>query len=343
MTAVETAVAGRTALVEVDGLRVRFPLPRTLADVVAGRPAAAVHAVDGVDLTVARGETLGLVGESGCGKTTLGRAILGLVAPDEGEVRFDGETVHALRADRAMRFRRRAQMVFQDPFSSLNPRLRVGEAIAEVLRMHRIVPSGSERQRVDELLERVGLRALSGAKLPRAFSGGERQRVVIARALALKPEFLVADEPVSALDVSVQAQVLNLLRRLKAEMDLTMVFISHDLAVVRYVADRIAVMYLGRVIEIGTRAEVFDTPRHPYTMALLRSIPSLTAKPFEPAVEGDPPSPIHVPKGCRFASRCPFVRDLCRAEDPPAHPVSTTHRVACHFADQIAAAGGLPR
>ncbi len=327
------------ALLRVDDLKVHFPLPRSLADWAARRPPDAVHAVDGVDLEVRRGETLGLVGESGCGKTTLGRTILGLVAPTSGRVDFDGESVHDLRGEAAVRFRRRAQLVFQDPFSSLNPRMRVGEAIAEVLRVHSIVRPGDEHERVRQLFERVGLRPAMVDKVPRAFSGGERQRVVIARALALEPDFLVADEPVSALDVSVQAQVLNLLRRLKADMHLTMVFISHDLAVVRYVADRIAVMYLGRIVETGARADVFDSPRHPYTMALLRSVPSLTPGALEPSVQGDPPSPIHVPEGCRFASRCPFARERCQHEEPRTLPVSPTHSVACHFAEEIAAAG----
>jgi len=329
-------------LVEIEDLRVAFPLHRSLTDVVRRQPARAVHAVDGVGLAIRRGETLGLVGESGCGKTTLGRALLGLVPPTGGEVRFDGQSVATLEGDALTRFRRRAQLVFQDPFSSLNPRMRVGEAIAEVLRVNRIVAPGGEAARVAELFTRVGLRPEDAAKMPRAFSGGERQRVVIARALAMSPDFLVADEPVSALDVSVQAQVLNLMRRLRAEMHLTMLFISHDLAVVRYVADRIAVMYLGRVIELGDRAQVFDAPRHPYTMALLRSVPTLTPRPIEAAVQGDPPSPIDIPTGCRFASRCPFAVDRCRAEDPPLRAATGGGLVACHFAEAITAGAGTP-
>jgi oligopeptide transport system ATP-binding protein len=323
--------------VEVRGLAVHYPLPRGVADVLARRPPASVHAVDGVDLRIASGETLGLVGESGCGKSTLGRALLGLLRPTAGEVRFDGVPIATLRGERLRAFRQKAQMIFQDPFSSLNPRLSVGSALAEVLKVHRRVEPGREAEAVAEWMRRVGLRPEDAPKRPSAFSGGERQRVVIARALMLEPEFVVADEPVSALDVSVQAQVLNLLRRLKDEMGLTMVFISHDLGVVRYIADRVAVMYLGRIVEIGARRQVFTAPRHPYTSALLQSVPHLDGRPLGAALGGDPPSPVHVPRGCRFASRCPYAAARCREEDPPLREVEAGHWAACHFAEALGA------
>jgi oligopeptide transport system ATP-binding protein len=295
-----------------------------------------LRAVDGVSFSIGRGESLALVGESGSGKTTVGRALLGLYQPSRGSVRFEGTDVSTLRGDALKHFRRRSQMIFQDPYASLNPRMKVGSVIAEPLRAHGYGSHARRDERVRELLALVGLPPDAADRFPYAFSGGQRQRIGIARALALRPDFVVADEPVSALDVSIQAQIVNLLTDLQDELALTMVFIAHNLAVVRHVATHVAVMYLGRLVEVGTRQELFEDPAHPYTRALLRAVP-----PPDPAVgwngkrvalQGDIPSPVNPPSGCRFHTRCPEAIEICRRVDPQTQHWPSGRTVACHLA-----------
>ncbi|MBL6457878.1 ATP-binding cassette domain-containing protein [Belnapia sp. T6] len=313
-------------LLELRDLKRYFPVRDAL-----GRSRGAVRAVDGVSLSVARGTVLAIVGESGCGKSTLGRLALRLIEPDSGSIRFDGEDLHAL-SPAALRARRRdMQLIFQDPFASLDPRMTVGAAIAEPLRLHRIVPRSGEAARVAELLERVGLRPESARRWPHEFSGGQRQRVAIARALASGPRLVIGDEPISALDVSVQAQVVNLLADLIRDLGLTFVLISHDLGVVRHIADRVAVMYLGSIVEEGPAADLFAAPRHPYTRALLAAVPGRGIQ--APPIEGDVPSPIAPPAGCRFHTRCPHAEALCREQAPAL--VGGEHRAACHLQDRL--------
>src|SRR5580765_3599753 len=311
-----------------------FPLRGGVGRRLRRQPNAVLRAVDGVDLELARGEALGLVGESGCGKSTLGRCIVGLYTPTAGEIRYDGATLPAKR-DRATR--RRIQMVFQDPYSSLNPRMTVKQTLSELLRAHDLVPKAQIDARCRELLDLVGLGPRSLDAYPRQFSGGQRQRVSIARALALEPDLLVADEPVSALDVSVQATVLNLLDSLRELLGLTILFIAHNMAVVRHVCDRVSVMYLGRIVETAPVGELFTDARHPYTQGLLRAVPKLVPGRVSEAVAvvGDPPSPIRLPSGCRFHPRCPIAQaPLCEQEEPAltAGPALSAHVAACHFA-----------
>jgi peptide/nickel transport system ATP-binding protein len=325
-------------LLEVEGLKVHFPITQGL---LFERAVGAVHAVDGVDLQIERGETLGLVGESGCGKSTVSKAILRLVEPTEGAVRFDGVDVTALKGEELRRLRRRMQMIFQDPFSSLDPRQSVASILAEPMRTHGIREDGrSFDARVAELLEVVGLPAEAGARYPHEFSGGQRQRIGIARALAVRPDLIIADEPVSALDVSIQAQVINLLEELQEEFGLTYLVVTHDLAVVRHISDRIAVMYLGKIVEVAPADELYEFPLHPYTIALLSAIPIP-----DPQVElrrerilltGDLPSPADPPPGCRFHTRCPYRQPTrCHDEVPELRQLRAGHTVACHWAEEI--------
>ncbi len=326
-------VEGRRApLLSVRDLRVHFPLRSGLLS----RVTAHVRAVDGVSFDLFRGETLGLVGESGCGKSTTGRALLRLVEPTAGTVHFDGRDVGAMGAEELRALRRRAQMVFQDPYSSLNPRMTVGAALDEVLRVHGLGGDREgRRQRVRDLLERVGLRAEQAERYPHEFSGGQRQRVGIARALAVEPDFLVLDEPVSALDVSVQAQVVNLLQDLQADLGLTYLFIAHDLALVEHVSDRVAVMYLGRIVESAPAERLYREPLHPYTRALLSAIPvpdpSKRGERERIVLGGDVPSPVSPPPGCPFHPRCPDPRKdgSCRGAVPPLEERREGHFVAC--------------
>ena len=286
--------------------------------------------MDEVNLAVERGESLGIVGESGCGKSTLARVIVGLVAPSAGHVRLDDVEL-SVRRDPATR--RRIQMVFQDPGSSLNPARTVGQTLAELLRVHRIVPSNDVARRCEELLDLVQLPASALRVRPRALSGGQRQRVGIARALALEPDILIADEAVAALDVSVQASILNLLSDLRSSLGLTLVFISHDLAVVRHISERVSVMYLGRVVETATTAQLFETPRHPYTRALIAAAPQL-GQTRAPALAGEPAGPLDLPPGCRFEPRCPISEDICRRVEPALLALGS-HSVACHVAHRV--------
>jgi peptide/nickel transport system ATP-binding protein len=321
------------ALLEVQDLHVHYRGSRSLPDLLARRPGTVVRAVSGVSLSVERGETVGLVGESGCGKSTLGRAILRLTPASSGRIGFDGTNVLELGKEPLLRFRRRAQMVFQDPFASLNPRFTVLETLAEVLRVHRVCPKGEILPRVHELMAQVGLPLELAGRKGRSLSGGQCQRVGIARALAAGAEFLIADEPVSALDVSIQAQILKLFARLQRERHLTLVFISHDLGVVRYLCRRVAVMYLGRIVEEGPVARIFADPKHPYTRSLIEAIPTMDpdATLGAAALAGEPPSPREQPAGCPFHPRCPKVMAECRAGAPPAAREIEGRRVACHL------------
>ncbi len=323
------------ALIEVRDLRLHFPVRSGLLR----RETATVKAVDGVTFDIAEGETLGLVGESGCGKSSTGRAVLRLAKPTSGEVRFDGEDLGALSASRLRQRRRHMQMIFQSPFASLNPRLSVGGAIREPLDIHSLGTPAEREARVAELLSLVGLEPGAAQRYPHEFSGGQRQRIGIARALATSPRFVVADEPLSALDVSIRAQVVNLMRDLKERLGLTYLFIAHDLALVRHMSDRVAVMYLGRIVELAPCDDLFDRPLHPYTKALLSAIPTP-----DPEVEqgrhrivltGEVPSPTNPPSGCRFRTRCPIATARCAEEEPQLRDLGTPgapHQVACHLA-----------
>jgi peptide/nickel transport system ATP-binding protein len=322
-------------LVRVENLQKYYYEQDNLTDRLLGREPESVQAVDGVSFEVREGETLGLVGESGCGKSTTGETLLNLREPTGGAVRFDGENV--FETDDLTEFRKRAQVVFQDPFSSLDPRLTAGEIVREPLDVHGIGTKADRRERVAELMERVGLSAGQVDRYPHEFSGGQRQRIGIARALALEPDFIVCDEPVSALDVSVQAQILNLLEDLQEEFGLTYLFIAHDLSVVRHISDRVAVMYLGEIVEVGPVEEIFENPGHPYTQALLESVPRADTSEHGRDVEtltGDVPSPRNPPSGCRFHTRCPYAREVCKQETPREYEVEggdsdDDHRAAC--------------
>ncbi len=325
-------------LLQIRDLTKHYPIRRG----AFRRQIGAIQAVDGVSFDIMRGETLGLVGESGCGKSTVGRTILRLIAPTSGRVIFDGRELTTLSKGELRSARRNMQMIFQDPYASLNPRMMVGRIIDEPLEIHNLGKSAERAERVQELLKLVGLNPYFANRYPHEFSGGQRQRIGIARALATNPSFIVADEPISALDVSIQAQVVNLLDDLKQELGLTYLFIAHDLAMVRYISDRVAVMYLGRLAELSTRDEVFDHPLHPYTQALLSAIPvpdpEKEAKRQRLILEGEVPSPANPPRACRFHPRCPYATDICRQETPAFRDLGANgvqHLVACHHAEEF--------
>lgn len=331
-------------LVETIGLTKQFAAAGSLSDRLLRRPARVVTAVDHVDLQIPRGQVMALVGESGCGKSTLSRCLLRLIEPTAGAIRFDGRDIVALDAEAMRRLRPKMQIIFQDPFASLNPRMTVGQALSEVLAVHHICAKEEIPPRVAELLEMVGLPATMSDRFPRSFSGGQQQRIGIARALAAAPEFLVADEAVSKLDVSVQVQILNLLRQLQRDLGLTILLVAHDLAVVRYVSQRVAVMYLGAIVELAATEELFARPSHPYSRALLAAVPKLQAgaRQRAPSLPGDPPSPLHLPTGCRFHTRCPRAEPLCAREAPPLREIAPGHLAACHFAGELWRSGPPP-
>ncbi|MFB9262121.1 ABC transporter ATP-binding protein [Bradyrhizobium erythrophlei] len=317
-----------TALLEVDNLVKHFVAERS----VFGRPIAHVKAVDGVSFTVDAGKTLALVGESGCGKSTVSRLVLRLIEPDAGTVRFEGRDLGTLNADALRAFRRDAQIIFQDPYASLNPRMTVGQILTEPLALHDLVPPTRRRERVEELLRLVGLEPRFARRYPHEFSGGQRQRIAIARALAVEPKLIICDEPVSALDVSIRSQILNLLRDLQDRLKLAYIFVSHDLAVVKHIADRVAVMNLGTIVETADAQALFAAPRHPYSRALLSAIPvpKPRARRSRIVLEGELPSALNPPSGCRFHTRCPYAIARCRSEVPQLTTDSTGHATACH-------------
>jgi oligopeptide/dipeptide ABC transporter ATP-binding protein len=323
------AEAANAPVLEVRDLKKHFPVQKGLLQ----RAAGTVYAVDGVSFSIAQGETLGLVGESGCGKSTVGRTVLRLTEPTAGSIRVDGRDITKLSKTELQPYRRQMQIIFQDPFSSLDPRMSAGDIVAEPIRVHAISRGKEVRKRVAALFERVGLRAAQMDNYPHQFSGGQRQRIGIARALALEPKLIIGDEPVSALDVSIQAQVLNLMMDLQREMGLAYLFISHNLAVVEHISHRIAVMYLGRIVEYTDKRTLFTRALHPYTESLLLAVPvpDPKVKRQKRILQGDVPSPINPPKGCHFHTRCPYVFDRCRAETPLLREVKPGQMVACHL------------
>ena len=320
-----------SSLLKIDNLKMHFPIMR---GVIFQRQVGAIKAVDGLNFSMFKGETLGLVGESGCGKSTTGRAILQLYRPTDGNVVFEGKDLTKTSGEELRKMRRRMQMIFQDPYASLNPRMTVGSIISEPLEVHGIGSNRKERQeRVQDLLKRVNLNPYFVNRYPHEFSGGQRQRIGIARALAVNPAFIVCDEPISALDVSIQAQIINLLEDLQEELGLTYLFIAHDLSVVRHISDRIAVMYLGKIVELADRDALYANPMHPYTQALLSAVPIpdpvIESKRQRIILEGDVPSPANPPKGCHFNTRCPRVMDVCRQQEPPFKDYGDGHYAAC--------------
>jgi oligopeptide/dipeptide ABC transporter ATP-binding protein len=329
-------------ILQIDGVSKRFSKDLDIAERMARTLGAkiapvTVHAVDGVSLDIRRGEVLGLVGESGCGKSTLGRMVAGLTTPSEGTIRYNGQSVAGLKGAAARDAALKIQMIFQDPMSSLNPRMRVRDIVGEAPRVHGIVPRDQVAGYVEDILQQVGLDPSTGKRYPHQFSGGQRARVGIARALAVRPDFLVCDESVAALDVSIQAQVLNLFVKLREEFELTYLFVSHDLGVVEHISDRIAVMYLGRLVELGEAEDLIARPNHPYTQALVREIPTFeTGKKTYRAITGEIPSPMNPPKGCHFHPRCPHAHDRCRIEVPALREVAPGRLSACHLNDRAA-------
>ncbi len=292
-----------------------------------------VKAIDGISFDIKKRETLSLVGESGCGKTTTGKVILRILDPTSGSIFFEGKDITKLSRKEMMKYRKKMMIIYQDPFGSLDPRMTVKNTILEPMEVHRLGTRREREERVVELMEKVGLSPDYINRYPHEFSGGQRQRIGIARALATNPEFIVADEPVSALDVSIQAQIINLLKDLQKEFGLTLLFISHDLSVVKHISDRVAVMYLGKIVEIAEKKDLFDNPKHPYTLALLSAIPipNPKAKKKEIILEGDLPSPINPPSGCRFHTRCPYAKPICREKEPPLKDTGNGHKIACHL------------
>jgi oligopeptide/dipeptide ABC transporter ATP-binding protein len=336
----QTVVANDT-LLQVRDLKMYFPLTQ---GIIFQNVVGYVRAVDGISFDVERGKTLGLVGESGSGKTTIGRTIIRLYKPTSGQIIFENQDLSTLSNEEMRLARRRIQMIFQDPYASLNPRFTIGSLIAEPMHIYNVGSNKEIRERTEELLRIVGLRPEYIDRYPHEFSGGQRQRIAVARAISINPDFVIADEPVSALDVSIRAQVLNLLERLQRELHLTYLFVSHDLSVVRHVADRIAVMYLGKIVELSDRDELYAAPKHPYTRALLSAIPlpdpKLEKKRKRIILTGDLPSPINIPTGCRFHTRCPLAQDICRTVEPPFEAKEGhEHYAACHFSDRIGQMG----
>ncbi|WP_020675966.1 ABC transporter ATP-binding protein [Geopsychrobacter electrodiphilus] len=321
-----------TPILEIRDLAKSYRLPGK-----TGTRAAHLKAVDGVSLQIARGETLGLVGESGCGKSTLGKLVLRLTPIDRGEVLYRGTDLAQLSARQMRPYRRQIQMIFQDPFSSLNPRMTIGETLTEPLIIHKLCKAAAREGRIRQLLDQVGLDAKAAQRYPHEFSGGQRQRISIARALAVEPELIIADEPVSALDLSVQAQILNLLREIQQAHNLSFLFIAHDLSVVEHVSDRVAVMYLGKIVEVAPAEELYRHPRHPYTEALLRSIPQPdpSRKNCVAPLKGELPSHLNPPTGCTFHPRCPYASDLCRQQSPALLDNGISSQVACHHSDRV--------
>ena len=332
-TTSEPSGNGSAPLVQMRDLTKTFVLGKSLVRQLLGKPPAYLRALDSVNLDISRGEALGLVGESGCGKTTLGRCILRLYEPDRGQVLYEGQDILKMKGAAMRQMRSRMQIVFQDPYSSLNPKQTIREILAEPCLVHKLCARKEVRERVDYLLNMVGLSTEVAERYPHELSGGQRQRVGLARALAVEPKFIVADEPVSALDVSIQAQVVNLLMELQEKLHLTLLFITHDLRLVHYVSHRVAVMYLGSIVELASAEELFARPAHPYTRALLAAAPKIDPRQrviAPPAIRGEPPSPINIPAGCRFRQRCPLASERCTVEDPPLRAWDKGHFVACH-------------
>ena len=332
----ETLVGSKT-LVDVRDLKMHFPLTQ---GIIRQRVIGYVRAVDGVSFSIERGQTMGLVGESGSGKTTIGRTIVRLYKPTAGQILFGDKDLARMGGEELRLARQRIQMIFQDPFASLNPRYTIGSLIAEPMHIYKVASGTEIRERTAELLSVVGLRPEYIDRYPHEFSGGQRQRIAVARALSINPEFVIADEPVSALDVSIRAQVLNLLQRLQKQFDLTYLFVSHDLSVVRHVADRIAVMYLGRIVELSDRDELYAAPKHPYTKALLSAVPipdpQIEKRRKRIILSGDLPSPINIPSGCRFHTRCPMAQEICREVEPVYEAKEgREHYAACHFSEFV--------